>query len=306
MLDTLSRIAVRSASRTPVRSANSNQFVARTSQAMHNTSCARRNALDERLLGGPPRRPPRGRFSPTKQDKRGEIYEIEEDQDPCRTRRRLHHGDRAGCLGSERTPGPGRRAGGIGYRVRDEERLRQGHRQEGDRLADQARRHRHADPGRRLHDDRQGRGRLLQVRERQRRHQRPPDQVHALQRAAQPGAGGRAREEAGRERQGRRRRRQHELRRVRHELEVLQVQGLRRDRRRRPGGVLRHADLRRVEHGPALQQHRRRPGARPGRREDARGRLARHDLGIRRRRRGQGRPGGGHPVAGLPDPTPGH
>ena len=46
-----------------------------------------------------------------------------------------------------------------------------------------------------------------------------------------------------RERQGRRHRRQHELHRVRDELEVLQVQGLHRDRRRRAGGVLRHADL---------------------------------------------------------------
>ncbi len=35
-------------------------------------------------------------------------------------------------------------------------------------------------------------------------------------------------------------RRQHELHRVRDELEVLQVEGLRRDRRGRPGGVLRH------------------------------------------------------------------
>ena len=76
--------------------------------------------------------------------------------------------------------------------------------------------------------------------------------------AAQPDAGGIARQEADRERQGRRRRRQHELRRVRHQLEVLQVQGLRRDRRRRAGRVLQHAELRRGQHGPALQQHRRR------------------------------------------------
>ena len=147
---------------------------------------------------------------------------------------------------------------------------------------------------------------VLPVRERQRRHPRPPDQVHPLQRAAQPGAGGRARAEADRERQGRRRRRQHELRRVRDQLAVLQVQGLHRDRRRRPGRVLRHAVLRRVEHGPALQQHRRSAGARPRRREEARRRLAGHDLGVRRRRRRQGRQGGGHPVAGVPDRPPGH
>ena len=51
--------------------------------------------------------------------------------------------------------------------------------------------------------------------------------------------------EADRERQGRRHRRQHELRRVRNQLALLQVQGVRRDRRRRPGRVLRHAVLRR-------------------------------------------------------------
>ena len=123
--------------------------------------------------------------------------------------------------------------------------VRHGYRQEGDRCADQARRDRHADPGRRLHDGRQVRRRVLRLRERQRRHQRPPDQVHALQRAAQPDAGGGARQEADRERQGRRRRRQHELRRVRHQLAVLPVQGLHRDRRRRPGRVLRNAELRR-------------------------------------------------------------
>ena len=133
-------------------------------------------------------------------------------------------------------------AGRLGHRIRDEGGLRHGHGQEGDGHADQARRDRHADPGRRLHDGRQVRRRVLQVRQRQRRHQRPPDQVHALRRAAQPDAGGVARQEAGRERQGRRHRRQHELHRVRHQLEVLQVQGLHRDRRRRAGGVLRHAD----------------------------------------------------------------
>ena len=101
-------------------------------------------------------------------------------------------------------------------------------------------------------------------------------------------------------------RRQHELHRVRHQLEVLQVQGLHRDRRRRAGGVLRHADLRRVEHGPALQQHRRGAGARQARREVAHGRLARHDLGVRRRRRAQGRAGGRHHRQGLPDQAPDH
>ena len=48
--------------------------------------------------------------------------------------------------------------------------------------------------------------------------------------------------------------------------EVLQEQGLRRDRRGRPGRVLQHAVLRRGEHGTALQQRRRRAGARQSRR----------------------------------------
>ena len=147
---------------------------------------------------------------------------------------------------------------------------------------------------------------VLQVRERQRRHQRPPDQVHPLQRAAQPDPAGGAGQEARRERQGRGHRRQHELHRVRHELEVLQVQGLHRDRRRRAGGVLRHPDVRRVEHGPALQQHRRRSGARAARREVAHGGLARHHLGLRRRWRAQGRQGRRHPRQGLPDQAPDH
>ena len=40
-----------------------------------------------------------------------------------------------------------------------------------------------------------------------------------------------------------------------------------------------------VELGPALQQRRRRAGARQGRRQEARDRLAGHDLGVRGRRR---------------------
>ena len=176
---------------------------------------------------------------------------------------------------------------GMGSAVGSEMRSRQ--RQEGHGRADQARRHRHADPGRRLHDDRQGREGVLRLRQRQRRHPRPADQVHPLQRAAEPGAGGRARAEADRERQGRRHRRQHELRRVRDELEVLQEQGLHRHRRRRPGRVLQHAVVRRVEHGPALQQRRRRAGADRGRRQEDRDRLAGDDLRVRGRRRRQAR-----------------
>ena len=56
-----------------------------------------------------------------------------------------------------------------------------------------------------------------------------------------------------------------------------------RDRRGCAGRVLRHAADRRVQHGSALQQHRRRPGARQARREVARRRIARHDLSVRRR-----------------------
>ena len=140
----------------------------------------------------------------------------------------------ATAASSRSTAKVGSAAGG-----RDGQQVRCRHREEGHRCADQARRHRHADPRRRLHDDREGRKGLLRLRQRQRRHQGPTDQVHPLQRAAEPGAGGCAGAEADRERQGRRRRRQHELRRVRRQLEVLQVQGLPRDRGRRPGRVLR-------------------------------------------------------------------
>jgi branched-chain amino acid transport system substrate-binding protein len=70
-----------------------------------------------------------------------------------------------------------------------------------------------------------GREGYLRLRQRQRRHPRPPDPIHALHGAAQPGAGGRARAEADPERQGRRHRRQHELRRVRDELEYYKSKG---------------------------------------------------------------------------------
>ena len=82
-------------------------------------------------------------------------------------------------------------------------------------------------------------------------------------------------------------------------------QGLHRHRRRRPGGVLQHAVLRRVEHGPALQRRRRRPGTDPGRRQEDRDRLARHDLGVRRRRRRQARRSrSGIPVKVFPTHLP--
>ena len=82
-------------------------------------------------------------------------------------------------------------------------------------------------------------------------------------------------------------------------------QGLRRDRRRRPGRVLQHAVLRRVEHGPALQRRRRRPGADPRGRQEDRDRLAGHDLGVRRRRRRQARRAeGGVPVKVFPTHLP--
>ena len=64
--------------------------------------------------------------------------------------------------------------------------------------------------------------------------------------------------------------------------------------------------LRRVEHGPALQQHRRRSGADRGRREVDRDRVARHDLRVRRRRRRNVGAGGGHPGQDLPDAAAGH
>ena len=207
-------------------------------------------------------------------------------------------------MGSERLGR--RRARRFRHTLGEAERVRQGHRQEGNGLADQDGRRGHGHPGRRLLDHRQGRGRVLRLRQRQRRHQRPPDQVHPVHRPAQPGAGSRVRQEDDRERQGRRHRRQHELRRVRRQLEVLQVQGLRRHRRRRPGGVFRHAGLRRDEHGPALQRRRRCTGARPRRREVAHRLLSGHDRGVRRRRSAEGRPERRHPGEEHPAAPSGH
>ena len=63
---------------------------------------------------------------------------------------------------------------------------------------------------------------------------------------------------------------------------------------------------RRGQLGPALQQRRSRAGADQGRREEARHRLAGHDLGVRGRRSGSGRTEGRDPGQDLPDPPPGH
>ena len=201
--------------------------------------------------------------------------------------------------GPDATPpgkGKARRAG----------RLRSRERQEGHGGADQTRRPRHADPGRRLHDDRQDGGGVLQVRQRQRRHPRPSDQLQALHRGARPEPGEGARAQADRRRQGRRRRREHELRRVRHELEVLQEQGLRRDRRRRAGRVLQHAVVRGGELWPAVQQRGCGAGIDRGRCEEARDRVAGHALRLRRRRAGARREEGRHPGEDLPDAPAGH
>ena len=59
----------------------------------------------------------------------------------------------------------------------------------------------------------------------------------------------------------------------------------------RPGRVLRHSLDRRVEHGPALPQHRCRAGSDPRGRQEDRRRVAGHDLGVRGRWRGQARQG---------------
>ena len=62
-----------------------------------------------------------------------------------------------------------------------------------------------------------------------------------------------------------------------------------------------------VEHGAALQQHRRRAGARPRRRQEARRRLAGHDLGVRGRRAAlKVAEAAGIPGKSLPDPPAGH
>ena len=227
--------------------------------------------------------------------------EIEQDQGRLSRLPRAPSGADAHRVGSRRRS---RRAGRLGHGVRNEVRLRQGHRQEGDGHADQDRQHQHADPGRRLHDD----GKVVDgyfkcVNDNGGINGRPikyiwyEDNLNPAQQRALA-------TEARRERQGRRHRRQHELHRVRHQLEVLQVQGLHRDRRRRPGGVLRRAEHRRVEHGAALLRHRRGAGARPRRCEVAHHRLAGRRRGVRRRWRGAARKAGGRPVQELPDRLP--
>jgi len=93
--------AVRSASRTAVRSAN--YLVRRTHVPVHAQHILREEDRTGRAFGGartsPPRRPPARQVSPTKLENRGEIYEIEEDQDSCRAFCRLRRSDRRCCVG---------------------------------------------------------------------------------------------------------------------------------------------------------------------------------------------------------------
>ena len=239
----------------------------------------------------PSRRPPRGRSVLRSTTSEERIDEIEEDQDRCRTRRRLHYGDRSGRLGSERTPGPA--AGPVGRVPHPpRRRLRQGHRQEGDRHADQARRDRHADPRRRLHDHRQDREAYFEcvndnggINGHPIKYTLYNEQLNPAQQAALAKkliesdkvvgiVGNTSFTECG------------------DELEVLQVQGLRRDRRRRPGGVLRHAVFAEVNMGPRYSNIGAAQALDQGGREVDRRSPRRHDLGVCRRRRASGRQGG--------------
>ena len=174
--------------------------------------------------------------------------------------------------------------------------MRPRQRREGDRRADQARRDQHQAARHGLHGDRADGAGLLQLRQRQRRHQGPPGQPRAGDRADRPGPGRGRREEADRDREGARHRRQHEHHRVRRQPPVLRGEGLQRDRLRHRAGVLRHAELLRRQHGPAAQRDRCRavpdpPGRRQAGADPVQG--ARH--GVHRGRLPRARQAGGRP-----------
>ena len=150
--------------------------------------------------------------------------------------------------------------------------------------ADQARRHRHADPGRRLHDDRQGRRRVLRLRQRQRRHPRPPDQVHPLQRAAQPRtAGARSRRSSSRATRSSASSGNTSFTECATNWKYYKSEGLLRDRRGRAGRLLRRrrTSSRRTS-GRATRTIAAAQAARPRGSEVARRRLAVDDRGVRR------------------------
>ena len=120
-------------------------------------------------------------------------------------------------------------------------------------------------PGRRLHVDPEHGHRLLRLRQRQRRHQRPADRVHRRGGAGRPAADRLAGDEADRAGPGARHRRQHQPHRVQRQPRLLRRAGVLPDHRRRRPGLLHQPQLLRRQHGPVLLEPRRRPGGGAGR-----------------------------------------
>ncbi len=129
-------------------------------------------------------------------------------------------------------------------------------------IADQGRRDRHQAAGHGLHRRRHDGAGVLHLRQRERRHQRPPDLVQGLHRADQPVPDRGLRAQADPDRQGGRHRRRLQPHRVRRRPQVLGVARHLRARRRHRARVLGHLQQRRPEHGPALQLGRRPAGRR--------------------------------------------
>ena len=141
-------------------------------------------AIAGALIASSPRVPVLTTKSELKRENRGgDLSEIDEDQDEVSC---VSWPARWLASAALATVPWSRGARRVGHARSEAERVRQGHRQEGDGVADQDGRDRHGDPGRRLLDHRQGREGVLRLRQRQRWHQRPPDQVHPLHRALNP------------------------------------------------------------------------------------------------------------------------
>ena len=123
----------------------------------------------------------------------------------------------------------------------------------GDRHPDRARRHRHQPAGHVLHRHPEHGERVLRLRQRQRRHQRPPDQALHRDRADQPGPDRGRRQAAGADRSRGRHHRQHLHHRVLGGQQLLAEARLLHHRLRDRARVLFDPEQRRRQHGPAVQ-----------------------------------------------------
>ena len=123
----------------------------------------------------------------------------------------------------------------------------------GDRHPDRARRHRHQPAGHVVHrHPEHGQG-LLRLRQRQWRHQRPPDQALHRDRADQPGPDRGRRQAAGADRSRGRHHRQHLHHRVLGRQQLLAEARLLHHRLRDRARVLFDPEQRRRQHGAAVQ-----------------------------------------------------